>query len=172
MRFFFGLPFAAIVTAGLFLVMGAAVRSETVQVDEYRRTVDLTVTPQIDEDGRVIPKEVPVHEGHRAPIPDLRRLIICVWPPRTEKPQQTPVQTVRIAPPYPPSCNGNSGTVTVRFDLSDTGTVMNERVIRSSDSCFNKNALWAVSRWKYDLSSGGNRATRSGIEETIGFRAE
>lgn len=58
---------------------------------------------------------------------------------------------VRVDPQYPPQALRKKleGWVTVRFNISTAGSVKNPAVVNSSDRVFEKNALVAVSKWKY-----------------------
>lgn len=58
---------------------------------------------------------------------------------------------VRVDPQYPPQALRKrlEGWVTVRFNISTAGSVKSPTVVRSSDRVFEKNALAAVGKWKY-----------------------
>jgi len=58
---------------------------------------------------------------------------------------------VRIEPQYPQQARqrGLEGWVQVRFTISTSGSVKDAVVVKSSNSLFERSALEAVSRWKY-----------------------
>lgn len=58
---------------------------------------------------------------------------------------------VRVDPQYPPQAQRKKleGWVQVRFTISTVGSVKNPAVVKSSDRVFEKNAVAAVSKWKY-----------------------
>ena len=59
---------------------------------------------------------------------------------------------VRIEPQYPDRCQGRADSaesVLIEFDVTPDGSVVNPRVLESTNSCFNRTAERAVLRWKY-----------------------
>lgn len=58
---------------------------------------------------------------------------------------------VRVDPQYPPQAQRQKleGWVQVKFNISTAGAVKNPAVVQSSDPVFEKNAIQAVSKWKY-----------------------
>lgn len=61
------------------------------------------------------------------------------------------VPTVRISPQYPPRAarQGLEGQVTVEFTITETGSVIEPVVIETSSPVFNREAIKAISRWKF-----------------------
>lgn len=61
------------------------------------------------------------------------------------------VAIVRVAPEFPPSmaARGIEGWVTVQFDVTAQGTVVNPVVIASSNSGFHRAAINAASKFRY-----------------------
>jgi len=58
----------------------------------------------------------------------------------------------RIEPVYPPACEGAAAaieTVEIAFTVTPDGAVVSERVVKSSNSCFDRAALNAVKRWRF-----------------------
>lgn len=69
------------------------------------------------------------------------------WP---EKPDLEPL--VRVPAKMPDSCKDemrNEERVLVEFDVNPDGIPQNPSILRSSNSCFDSAALWAVTRWKF-----------------------
>lgn len=62
-----------------------------------------------------------------------------------------PLPLVRIEPQYPQQARQRSleGWVQVRFTISTAGSVKDAEVVKSSNSVFERNALAAVMKWKY-----------------------
>jgi protein TonB len=58
---------------------------------------------------------------------------------------------VRVDPQYPPQAQRQKleGWVQVRFTISTVGSVKDPAVVKSSHSVFEKNAIQAVRKWKY-----------------------
>jgi TonB family protein len=82
----------------------------------------------------------PVAESASSPSADKRAEII---PARL---------TDRIDPVYPPACEGAAAaveTVELAFTVTPDGAVVSERVVKSSNSCFDRAALNAVKRWRF-----------------------
>jgi len=74
------------------------------------------------------------------------------------------VQVVeRIEPVYPMRCMDNASqteTVDVLFNVTATGRVYGESIVRSTNACFDEAALNAIRRWRFEplRSEGGPRA--------------
>jgi protein TonB len=64
---------------------------------------------------------------------------------------RAPLPLVRVEPQYPPSARQRKleGWVQVRFTISTAGSVKDPAVVKSSNSVFERSALQAVSKWKY-----------------------
>ncbi len=62
-----------------------------------------------------------------------------------------PLPLVRVEPQYPPEAQRRKleGWVQLRFTISTAGSVKDPVVVKSSHSLFERNALQAVSKWKY-----------------------
>jgi protein TonB len=62
-----------------------------------------------------------------------------------------PLPLVRVEPEYPPQARQRrlEGWVQVRFTISTAGSVRDAVVVKSSSSMFERNAVQAVSKWKY-----------------------
>lgn len=64
-----------------------------------------------------------------------------------------------------------TATVTLMFDVTPRGKVVNVQVIETTDSCYNKAAVNAAQRWRYDPKYvDGKKVGRSGVKTTIEFK--
>ncbi|MEX0916109.1 MAG: energy transducer TonB, partial [Wenzhouxiangellaceae bacterium] len=83
---------------------------------------------------------------------------------------------VRIPPQYPQRCMARADkreSVLVEFDVTPEGTVVNPRVLDSTNSCLENAATRAVERWRYNPKIVDNvAAPRVGVRTTIEFRLE
>lgn len=86
------------------------------------------------------------------------------------------VPLVRVEPQYPPRAQerGIEGWVLLEFTISAAGTVKDPRVIDSyPSSVFNRAALRAVRKWKYNPKiENGVAVERPGVKTRISFDLE
>jgi protein TonB len=83
-----------------------------------------------------------------------------------------PVPLIRIDPVYPAQAEKRrqKGWVHVRFTVASTGTVRNCKVVQSTDSVFEPNALRACAQWKYQPAlQAGKPVDRDGLEIRVRF---
>jgi len=84
------------------------------------------------------------------------------------------VPLVRIEPRYPPRAlsRGIEGWVQLEFTVSETGAVIDPKVIDAEpSSIFNRAALRAVERWKYKPKVvDGVPVPRSGVQVVLTFK--
>ncbi len=171
-RLIIGLPGAILVTSLIFLVLATVISTrQDVQLTEDR-SVQINVTRQLQDtaDQRTEDFQRPVLDQPPPPppavtdpsfrptmnvqigaLPDLSSVDVDIGtgfnPDRDAQP------LVRIPPQYPQRCMSraeDSESVMVEFDVTPEGTVVNARVIQSSNSCFNRAAMRAVERWRYN----------------------
>jgi protein TonB len=86
-----------------------------------------------------------------------------------------PLPLVRIEPQYPPQARqrGLEGWVQVSFTISTAGSVKDAVVVKSSNALFERNALQAVSKWKYQPQiRGGKPAETVGQQVVLRFRMD
>ncbi len=82
---------------------------------------------------------------------------------------------VRIEPQYPQQARqrGLEGWVQVQFTISTAGSVKDPVVVKSSNSMFERSALQAVSKWKYQPQlKGGKPAEAPGQMVVLRFRMD
>jgi protein TonB len=86
-----------------------------------------------------------------------------------------PLPLVRIEPQYPPQARerGLEGWVQVQFTISTAGSVKDAVVVKSSNSLFERNALQAVSKWKYQPQlRAGKPAEAAGQQVVLRFKMD
>jgi protein TonB len=86
-----------------------------------------------------------------------------------------PLPLVRVDPDYPPAARQRrlEGWVQVRFTISTAGSVKDASVVQSSHAVFEKSALQAVSKWKYQPQLvGGKPAEAPNRQVRVHFKLE
>lgn len=80
-----------------------------------------------------------------------------------------PLPLVRVEPQYPPQAarRGLEGWVQLRFTISTAGTVKDAQVVKSSNSMFERAALQAVSKWKYQPQLIAGKPTEAPGQEVV-----
>lgn len=189
-RWILGLPFAAAVTVGLFVLMAGLIRSNDIVEVDPPRTVELDILaklpkedpPKPDGDNRrQIPKDPP--EPVLYDPPPGKRPTHGPTPVAIEDGTRTPVNkngitftgSIVTPPPYPQSClsRGVEGVVIVEFDVTPEGSVVNPRIIQTPHACFNRTVLNAASKWKYaPAMDNGKPVMRRNVRESIAFKLE
>jgi protein TonB len=88
---------------------------------------------------------------------------------------RSPLPLVRVEPQYPPQATrrGLEGWVQVRFTISTAGSVKDATVVASSHSIFERAAVQAVNKWKYQPQlAGGEPVEAPGNEVVLRFELE
>jgi protein TonB len=86
-----------------------------------------------------------------------------------------PLPLVRVEPEYPPQARQRrlEGWVQVQFTISTAGSVKDSVVVKSSHSLFERNALQAVSKWKYQPQLRAGKPTEApGQQVVLRFKME
>jgi protein TonB len=86
-----------------------------------------------------------------------------------------PLPLVRVEPQYPPQARQRKleGWVQVRFTISTAGSVKDAIAVKSSHSLFERSAVQAVSRWKYQPQlRAGKPAEAPGQQVVVRFKME
>jgi protein TonB len=86
-----------------------------------------------------------------------------------------PLPLVRVEPQYPPQAQrrGLEGWVQVRFTISTAGSVKDAVVVESSHSVFERSAIQAVNKWKYQPQMrDGKPAEAPGQQVVLRFKME
>jgi len=85
------------------------------------------------------------------------------------------VPLVRVEPEYPPQARQRrlEGWVQVQFTISTAGSVKDAVVVKSSHALFERNAVQAVNKWKYQpLLREGKPAEAPGQQVVLRFKME
>lgn len=190
-----GLPGAVLVTSLLFLLLATVISTrQDVQLTEDR-SIQINVTRQIEDTSTRRPEDFqrPVLDQPPPPpptvtdpsfrpsismqmgaLPDMSGVDIDIGtgfnPDRDAQP------LVRIPPQYPQRCMARARdveTVVLEFDVSPEGTVINPKVIDSTNSCLERAAIRAVERWRYNPKIVDNVSQpRFGVRTAIDFELE
>lgn len=184
-RWILGLPFAALVTTGLFLMMSQLIKERQSEYPPPQPSPKIQITPDPHPDGPIkvkppsetLPKKIPETELDFPKSERTPKGVLTV-PAKTPTPTTPPGQTtmggpvIRIPPPYPENCRsrGAEGVVIVEFDVSPEGNVINPRIVQTANRCFERTVLKSVSGWKYPPA--GNGGMRYGVIEQFYFQLE
>ena len=88
---------------------------------------------------------------------------------------RAPLPLVRVEPQYPAQAarRGLEGWVQVRFTISTAGSIKDAAVVKSSHSLFERAALTAVNKWKYQPQmAAGKPVEAPGVVVVLRFRME
>lgn len=190
-RAIIGTPVAAIVVIGLFLVMWSQIRPGELPPQEERDPVDINIGRQIEDSELVNQRRFerpkldappppppaierqnfePQVEGVRAAAPDFGTDVDIgsgFNPDRDAQP------LVRVNPTGFERCiDSDVGEERVRleFDVDPSGNVINVNVLDSTDRCYDRYAVRAAERWKYQPKVvDGQQVPRRGVQTTIVF---
>jgi protein TonB len=86
-----------------------------------------------------------------------------------------PLPLVRVEPQYPPQAarRGLEGWVQVRFTISTAGSIKDAVVVKSSHGVFERAAIQAVNKWKYQPQMREGKAVEApGIEVVLRFEMD
>lgn len=78
----------------------------------------------------------------------------------------------RVEPVYPPACEASAAsaeTVELAFTVTPDGAVVSERVVSSTNECFDRAALNAIKRWRFEPRTIDG-ARRPAFEQRASFR--
>jgi len=194
-RLITGLPGGVIVTALIFMTLATVISTrEDVQLTEDR-SVQINVTRQLQDTETQAQRDFqrPVLDQPPPPpptvtdqdfrpemsvqvgaLPDMSGVDVDIGtgfnPDRDAQP------LVRIPPQYPQRCMARASdreSVSVEFDVTPEGNVVNPRVLNSTNSCFNRAAMRAVERWRYNPKIVDNVAEpRLGVRTVIDFQLD
>lgn len=168
------LPFAAIITIALFLLMRSLIDIGPVPVIEAEETPPIEMNVEVDDRepdrGRVFepvdavepPPPVPTSEVDPA-VPDVGDPIENFTAPPIDEPvietvggripiDGDPVPTVRVSPVYPSDLAGRGveGQCTIMFDIMPNGRTSNVRALNCTHRGFERGSIRAIENWRYD----------------------
>jgi len=194
-RMSIGLPAAVVVTGIIFLLLAAVIsQNDEVRLDEDR-SVDIRITRQIEDRSQQRPDDFqrpvldqppppppvvtdptfrPTVDGQLGAMPDFGAADLDIGsgfnPDRDAQP------LVRIPPQYPTQCLRGARpveTVLVEFNVTPEGGVVSPEVVNTTNPCFNRAALRAVQRWRYQPRIvDGVAQPRFGVRTAIDFQTE
>ena len=190
-RAIIGLPVAGVVVVALFLVMWLQIRPGEIELEEGREPVNINITRQIEDsavrnerrferpklDAPPPPPPAierqnfePQVDGVRAAAPDFGTDVDIgsgFNPDRDAQP------LVRVNPSGFERCidtDTGEERVSLEFDVDPAGNVINVEVIDSTDRCYNRYAVRAAERWKYQPKIvDGEAVPRFGVRTVIVF---
>lgn len=122
---------------------------------------------------------VPLAVDAQGAQPATTALAPQIQAPAFEPPVAAPLPVIieaqlleRIEPVYPPGCEtaaADMETVDLAFTITPDGAVVSERVVSSSNGCFDRAALNAVKRWRFSPRTIDG-APRPAFEQQASFR--
>ena len=193
-RWILGIPVAAVLTVGLFVLMMTLI-AEEFKPQEKLASASFEINPTV-EDIKVIKRETkvqkvkkvvtppppPTIERQQASKPQERIASLEGAIPEFEAPkidrQNFKIQVsdrdaqplVRIPPIMPPRAE-KSGHCRVRFDVSPEGAPFNVTATYCTQKLFERASTKSVQKWKYNPKIvDGRTVSRSGVESKISFR--
>ena len=193
-RLISGIPCALVVTAAIFVLLATVIRQDqNVELDESN-VVEINVTRQLQDTQtqNVEDFQRPVLDQPPPPPPNLvdtnfvPEIVAQVDLPDLSggpieintnfNPDRDAQPIVRIPPQYPQQCTSraeNLETVTVEFDVTPEGTVVNINIVATTNSCLNRAAQRAVGRWRYNPKIvDGVAQPRFGVRTALDFTLE
>lgn len=198
MRLIIGIPIAALVTIGLFLLMTRLIFTEGAPPENDAEDLQFTINDEVTdisarrrdttiEDVQQVdpPPPPPQIDRQRAEQPSEGLATVMGAIPDFAAPQlnsdsvsfsvsdRDAQPLVRIEPQYPMRAleRGIEGTCFARFDVSPDGTPTNIQITRCDSALFESAAQRAVERWRYNPKvENGVPVARRGVETRFDFR--
>ena len=193
-RWIIGVPVAAFVTVGLFVLMMTLIAEEFKPQDKVA-TASFEINPTV-EDIKVIKRDTKIQQ--------VKKVITPPPPPQIERQQAAKPQEriaslegaipefeapkidrqnfkiavsdrdaqplVRIPPIMPPRAE-KSGHCRVRFDVSPEGAPFNVTTTFCTQSLFSRATVKSVQKWKYNPKIvDGRQVARKGVENKVTYR--
>ena len=192
LRLLIGIPAAVIVVGALFLVMWGLIRDTEVDLGDEKDPVNISINQKL-QDTEVVDQrkfERPQLDDVPPPPPAIDR---ANFEPSVEgvqakapsfeadvdvssgfNPDRDAQPLVRVPPSGFERCIGNKAgteTVSLEFDVTPDGRVTNVSVVDTTDSCYNRYAVRAAEKWKYNPKIvEGEQAWRRGVRTNITFQ--
>ena len=193
-RWIIGVPVAAFVTVGLFVLMMTLIAEEFKPQDKVA-AASFEINPTV-EDIKVIKRDTKIQQ--------VKKVITPPPPPQIERQQAAKPQEriaslegaipefeapkidrqnfkiavsdrdaqplVRIPPIMPPRAE-KSGHCRVRFDVSPEGAPFNVTTTYCTQSLFSRATVKSVQKWKYNPKIvDGRQVARKGVENKVTYR--
>lgn len=188
-RFIFSLPFAAVISAGLFLFMAGIVRHA--QYEGIERRVIIDDSGLFEPVIYIYPSESTLLDSIFQPPPPAPENPLdkdCCEKPVLDASAERPPMMVQLAgmgdipsysyqgaPTFPAECErrGLSGEVTVIYDITADGQTTNVRIASSTERCFNQASMEAVRSWRFRVGSDKNGSIyKRGETRTFYYRMQ
>jgi protein TonB len=197
-RLLVGVPIAAGITVGLFLLMRYLIIPDAVEIQEAGDDIRYTINEEVaevearqrdttidDVDQIDPPPPPPQIERAAADQPTEGLSTVMGSIPEFDAPQlnsdsvsfsvsdRDAQPLVRIEPQYPPRAaeRGVEGTCNVSFDVTPDGTPTNVQIVRCDSSFFERAAIRAVERWRYQPKvENGIPVSRRGVQTQFVFQ--
>lgn len=162
-RWMLGLPLAAMVTLGLFIMMTGLIAQDS-RTDPPKATEAISILAKLVETKPTPIKPPGIDPADAPPPPDTKwnksrdPVESGVFPgpePGVVDPTgpklgaATPI--IRFPPQYPEACRARAaqGVVLVQYDVTARGEVANVRILSSDNSCFDRTVIKTIMGWKY-----------------------
>ena len=196
-RWVIGVPVAAFVTIGLFVLMMTLI-AEEFKPQEKVASASFEINPTV-EDIKVIKRETKVQQ--------VKKVVTPPPPPQIERQQaETPREPIaslegaipefeapkidrqnfkiavsdrdaqplfRVQPQYPSRAaeRGIEGNCKMRYDVSPEGQTFNIVALSCTASVFEKSSIKAVGKWKFNPKVvDGRNVARRGVETTMTYK--
>lgn len=193
-RLFSGLPGAFLITGIIFLLLASVIAQNQDVLLSDDVSVQINISRQIEDRSTQRPEDFqrPVLDQPPPPPPvvtdpSFRPSIgaTAIEAPDLGagldigtgfNPDRDAQPLVRIPPQYPQRCQGRARpveTVVVEFDVTPEGSVVDPRVVDSTNNCFDRAAMRAVEQWRYQPRIVNEVAQpRFGVRTAIDFELE
>ena len=189
------IPIAAIITVFLFLVMQALVSSNEFDLGEETASINISFLRQLQDTETQTAKKKPNRpEQEQEPDPPEMEIPETPRPEMSSESVATPdfggpqfgafsastdadvLPIVKVPPQYPRRATqrGIEGWVLVEYTITETGAVVDPRVIDAEPpGIFNRAALRTIVKWKYKPRIvGGKAVPRFNHQHSIVFELE
>ncbi len=127
--------------------------------EQWGDNPDLISTP-----SSAAPEKSPANPNGNDTLPPPQKPVTPIIQPAT--------LSERFSPDYPARCERRARsreTVTIRFTLSEFGTVQNARISETTNRCFTEAALDAVRQWRYNPRLKDGKPVQS-TEKSVSIR--
>jgi protein TonB len=188
-RFILGVPLAAAITFGLFIFMrGLIAEGEAIEIDDFESIDPITIYYEPTEEPPII--ERPVEKPPEIEPLDLVKYVasepsddtglIIEYPVLGELIDPIGIENcgqpiVRVPPSYPSRAAEKAieGYVVVRFTVTKLGSVTNVHIVEAEPvSVFDKAAIKAVRKWKYNPCKRGGQVDEVNLEVVLSFELD
>ncbi|MGV6801208.1 MAG: energy transducer TonB [bacterium] len=194
-RMLIGVPGAVLATIVIFLFMWGLVKPKPFELGEKKDPVAIDLGRKIQDTDTAVdqsqfqrpsvdtppPPPPAINNADFAPSVDGVAAVTPEFDANVDigtgfNPDRDAQPLVRIPPQFPERCQGKSAgvnKVTVEFDVTPQGQTVNPRVVSSTDRCFDRYAIRAVERWKYQPKIvDGEPQPRRGVRTSFKFVLE